>query len=203
MRRGLFGLALLAAACAHAPPAPAPLDQAAALMAGRFDSAAQAAVDPAYLAISLQLRPIWPERVDGRWFYVEQAMLDAPRRPYRQRVYRLTADANGGVVSDVFLLEEAARFVHGWENGALAALADADLQPRPGCSVYLRPVAGGFRGATRGEGCESRLRGARWASAEVELHAGGLRSWDRGYDAAGRQVWGAAAGPYDFRRREP
>ena len=27
-----------------------------------------------------------------------------------------------------------------------------------------------------------------------------LLSWDRGFDAAGKQVWGAEKGPYEFLR---
>ncbi|MFY2762669.1 chromophore lyase CpcT/CpeT [Arenimonas sp. MALMAid1274] len=198
---GAIAAMLAAAGCAPHPTRPAdPVAEALALMTGTFDSRAQAAADARYLPVTLTMTPIWPDRADARWLYVEQAMVDAPGKPYRQRVYRLRSDGQGGVASEVFLIQDPARFVRGWETGALAQLDEADLSPRPGCTVYLAWEPGGFRGATRGQGCESHLRGARWASAEVALFQGGLHSWDRGFDAEGRQAWGATAGPYHFLR---
>ena len=67
--------------------------------------------------------------------------------------------------------------------------------------MHLRAVDGRFAGGTRGEGCESTLMGARYATSEVELRDDGLDSWDRGFNAQGMQVWGATAGAYRFVRR--
>jgi len=171
------------------------------MMTGHFDSREQARTEAGYMDILLSMQPLWEGRdPDVRWLYVEQATAESPDKPYRQRVYRLSLNNAGEVVSEVFVLDEPERYIRGWETGALAALTEDKLQRRSGCDVYLRPMGEGFRGATRGENCESNLRGARWASAEVELDAGGLRSWDRGFDSEGKQVWGAAAGPYVFRR---
>lgn len=202
MRVVVPALLLALAACAHAPATPAdPLAHAASLMTGHFDSSEQARTQPGYMEILLSMQPLWAGRdPDVHWLYVEQAAAETPDKPYRQRVYRLSMNDAGAVVSEVFLLTEPEAYIRGWETGALAALTQDTLQRRSGCEVYLRPVAAGFVGATRGQRCESSLRGARWASAEVELDDGGLRSWDRGFDAEGKQVWGAAAGPYVFRR---
>lgn len=49
----------------------------------------------------------------------------------------------------------------------------------------------------------STLMRASYATSEVELRANGFTSWDRGFDASGRQVWGATAGPHQFVRRTP
>lgn len=201
MRRALLVLALLVACTPRDVRPDDPVARAAALLAGRFDSRAQAAADPAYLPVVLAMVPLWPERGDGRWLYVEQALADTPARPYRQRVYRLRADGAGGVVSEVYAIRDPGRFARGRDAGALAGLREADLQPRTGCAVYLQPVGDGFRGGTRGRDCISRLRGSAWASAEVVLGPDGLSSWDRGFDLEGRQVWGAEQGPYEFRRR--
>jgi len=57
-----------------------------------------------------------------------------------------------------------------------------------------------FEGSTVGEGCGSSLRGAAYATSEVELWPTYLRTWDRGFDARGEQVWGATEGPYVFER---
>ena len=59
---------------------------------------------------------------------------------------------------------------------------------------------GAYTGATHDRDCESRLRGAAYATTEVRIDAQGMTSWDRGYDAEGRQVWGATEGGYRFKR---
>ena len=51
-----------------------------------------------------------------------------------------------------------------------------------------------FRGSTEAGQCPSALRGASYATAEVVVGPEGIDSWDRGYDAAGEQVWGAEKG---------
>jgi CpeT protein len=175
----------------------------AAMMAGQYDSRDQAAADRDYFAISLAMVPIWPGRDDGQWLYVEQAMADTPDKPYRQRVYRVSNGAGGEVLSAVYTLDEPARFVQGWRSGALAALRDDMLVLRAGCSVHLRRDGVRWQGATHGRDCASDLRGASYATAEVQLEPGRMTSWDRGFDTAGMQVWGATRGAYVFVKRGP
>jgi hypothetical protein len=185
-----------------------PAAEVAALMAGEFDSREQAASDPAFRPIALAMVPIWTDRTDAHWLYVEQAMADTPDQPYRQRVYRVSNGADGEVASAVYALTTPERFVQGWRNGALDALREDMLQPRAGCTVFLRREGmrrdgAVWQGATRGRDCASELRGASYATAEVRLEAGRMASWDRGYAADARQVWGSIAGPYVFIRRGP
>ena len=74
-------------------------------------------------------------------------------------------------------------------------------QLRDGCSVFLERVDEiRFAGETRGAGCKSTLRGASYATSQVVVTREGIESWDRGFDANGRQVWGAEKGAYVFKR---
>lgn len=175
-------------------------------LSGHFSSSAQAAADPEYRAVELRAVAIWTERDDGPWIYVEQALATSVERPYRQRVLRLAAREDGRFVSAVYLLPgDPLRFAGAWrEERPLAVLAPGDLLPRAGCDVLLRrDEEGAFRGGTEGNGCASELRGAAYATSEVELTAEAMRSWDRGFDAEGRQVWGAESGGYLFARVPP
>ncbi|HRW89883.1 MAG TPA: CpcT/CpeT family chromophore lyase, partial [Flavobacteriales bacterium] len=63
------------------------LAELASWMTGSFSSAAQAEADTNYYAIELEMARIWPERTDGVWLYVEQAVAAKKEKPYRQRVY--------------------------------------------------------------------------------------------------------------------
>lgn len=179
----------------------------AELMTGSFSSTAQAAADKDFLEIVLHMTPIWTDRPDGPWLYVEQAAASAQARPYRQRVYRLVDLEGGAVRSDVYTLPgDALRFAGAWRDGAkLAGLTPEQLTLRAGCSLTLRPVNAGasFVGATEGTGCASDLRGAAYATSEATVTADRLVSWDRGFDSAGRQVWGAVKGGYVFDKAPP
>jgi hypothetical protein len=175
-------------------------------LTGSFSSAAQAAADSAYHDIRLEMVRIWPDRADGAWFYVEQAVADARDRPYRQRVYQVRQRDLSRFESVVYTLPEPRRFVQVWRSPgkldrAFARLDPTDLELRGGCAIVLmKQDATCFRGSTSGRECRSSLRGADYATSEVTLTADRLISWDRGFDADGRQRWGAEKGPYVFDR---
>lgn len=186
---------------AATPHAQAHLDTLAAFMCGSFDSSAQAAEDESYLNILLHMARIWPERTDGIWLYVEQAMATAPAKPYRQRVYKLSAVAPASFKSEVFELPgKALDYVGAWQDASkLASVKPDTLKPRDGCELFLDLKDGpSFAGATRPKSCPSELKGASYAVSDAVITNDTLISWDRGYNAAGEQVWGATKGGYRF-----
>jgi hypothetical protein len=202
LRAACLALACVAGAgcvARRAPAVPA-VEALAALLEGRFSSAAQAERDPDYRDIRLAMARIWRERPDGPWLYVEQAVTGAA--PYRQRVYHLIGRADGSVESAVYTLPDPAAFAGAQSDPArFGTLAPEGLVPRTGCSVFLsRRADGKFEGGTRGKECPSDLRGAAYATSEAVIGPAGMTSWDRGYDAAGAQVWGAEKGGYEFLR---
>jgi len=146
------------------------------------------------------MAPIWPERTDGRWLYVEQ--LVAGQDPYRQRVYHLHRASPETIASVVYTLPGEKRFVGAWSRSdAFAGLTPDSLEEREGCTIVLRRQdERTFVGATLGRGCASTLRGAVYATSEVTLRQDALISWDRGFNEAGEQVWGAEGGGYVFKR---
>ncbi|MBP7271132.1 MAG: chromophore lyase CpcT/CpeT, partial [Bacteroidia bacterium] len=82
-------------------------------MAGSYSSEAQHLRDTAnYFDIRLLMAPIWKERSDGHWFYVEQAVADYLDKPYRQRVYRIHEIEPGVFESVIYTLQEPLRFTH-------------------------------------------------------------------------------------------
>lgn len=172
-------------------------------MSGSFDSKAQAAADPEnYLDIRLEMRPIWPDRKDGRWLYVEQAAASSLERPYRQRVYRVSAGADGTFRSEVYELPgDPLKVAGAWKDlSKLAGLTPEQLTLKEGCTIILRNEGDVFVGSTQGTGCVSTRSGAKYATSEVRIAETEMRTWDRGFDAAGKQVWGAEKGPYVFKK---
>lgn len=174
-------------------------------LVGSFDSSQQAAEDPEYRVIVLHMAECWKSRTDGPWIYVEQAMAEKPEAPYRQRVYKLDALPDGKVRSNVYELpgppEEVAKLFAGeWKKPQpLADISPEDLIERDGCAILLtRQPDGSFVGSTGPMSCPSTLRGAAYATSEVTMTQTILRSWDRGFNKNGNQVWGATKGAYVF-----
>ena len=179
----------------------AELDELALMMTGWFDSTEQAARDEDFYEIRLVMLPIWPERTDGRWLYIEQAVCSALDRPYRQRVYHLHRNAEDGLVSDVYTLPgDPKSFTAAWLDPArFAELSPDQLDLRIGCTIELtRGDDGAYTGGTVGHGCSSSLGEASYATSIVTITPVVLVSWDQGWNEAGEQVWGAEKCGYEF-----
>ncbi|MEM8710605.1 MAG: chromophore lyase CpcT/CpeT [Planctomycetota bacterium] len=179
-------------------------------LTGHFSSAGQASRDEDFLHIELRALRIWPERTDGVWLYVEQAAGWALDRPYRQRLYQLTEAGDSGegeLLSRVYLLpvEDPLTLAGAWADASLFdGLSPEGAKPRTGCGIHLhRREDGMFTGRTDGNACPSELGDAVYATSAVLIGPDKVLSWDRGWDAEGRQAWGAEKGPYLFERQAP
>lgn len=172
-------------------------------MTGEFSSAEQAAQDSSYFDISLKMTRIWPEKKTGAWVYVEQAVASTPSEPYRQRVYFIRELGDGQFSSDIYTLPDEEKFIGAWKDVSVFADMDQfDLKYKDGCAVFLDYDGFQYSGSTNEKTCKSSLRGANYATSEVEVTKGVLKSWDRGYDEDGSQVWGAEKGAYIFKKNE-
>jgi len=181
---------------------PTTLERLTACLTGTFSTAEQARGDQNFRDVTLHAARIWPDRADGPWLYVEQSLPDAPDHPYRQRVYQLATRADGSLESRVFELNDPIGLTVAWQDPSrFAPLDPASLVARAGCSVILHPQPdGSFKGGTEGQGCASTLRGASYATSEATISARQVITWDRGFNAAGTQVWGSLHGGYIFKR---
>lgn len=171
------------------------------MMTGYFSSEAQAMEDTNYFHISLCMQPLWEERTDGYWLYVEQAAFTSIDRPYRQRVYRLyRSEADTALVSKVYEIEDPLQFAGGCSDTILLSnLTPNLLIDRTGCELYLqRTSKNRFEGSTEPGNCLSNWRGATWVSSDVIILPTGLTSWDRGWSETGELIWGPEEGGYRF-----
>jgi hypothetical protein len=169
-------------------------------MSGSFSSQMQAQADTNFLDIRLKMTPIWNERRDGFWLYVEQATASHADKPYRQRVYHLSRVDGRTLKSDVSALPEPLRFAGDWKKDKpLTTLTPDSLLFKEGCSIFLRNLGdSAFVGSTADKDCLGELRGTKYATSEVRITKDMLTSWDRGFDSTGVQVWGATTGGYRF-----
>jgi hypothetical protein len=180
------------------------LKKLAGVMAGEFDSNDQADADKSYYHIVLRMKPMWTKSDDGYWLYVEQAVASSQHQPYRQRVYHLYLENDTTIVSKVYELQNPQNYIGAWQDDSRLAVLTADsLVDRQGCAIFLHQYEkGNYSGSTPGKECLSSLRGAAYATSEVTIYPDRLISWDRGWNEAGQQVWGAENGGYIFIKRK-
>lgn len=183
---------------------PSTLDHLTVFLTGSFANADQARGDQNFRAATLHVTPIWTERTDGPWLYLEQALADAPAHPYRQLIYHLATRPDQAIAVRIFELPNPIAATGAWNDPTLLAkLTPANLVAREGCTLILRLQPGGtFKGGTEGTGCASTLRGASHSAIETVISNLQIVTWERGYNAAGTQVWGSIHGGYVFRRVE-
>ena len=86
------------------------LEKFSQLMQGDFSSESQSKSDTSYFNISLVMTPIWSDRTDGKWLYVEQAVSSKLDNPYRQRVYHLQHPSTNIFTSDIYTIKDAISF---------------------------------------------------------------------------------------------
>lgn len=168
-------------------------------MTGSFNSSAQAARDTDFFDITLHMYPIWEDRPE-HWIYVEQTVTANPQKPYRQRVYRLEQRDAETFVSHVYTMKSPKDFVLAWKSPEkFKALTVNDIDLKSGCEVVLKKQRdGSFSGSTGKQTCPSELRGAKFATSAVSVFSDKILSWDQGFNADGKQVWGAEKGGYEF-----
>jgi len=171
-------------------------------MTGSFSSLEQALDDSSFFDIRLEMVPIWKERSDGYWLYVEQAVASHLSRPYRQRVYFLQQLGDTAFESIIYEMPEPEKYANQWRTEKpLGDLTPDSLIVREGCSIIIQCEGDSvFVGSTVEDNCKSNYRGASYATSEVRITSNTLYSWDRGFDSTDTQIWGAAGSGYIFNK---
>jgi len=169
---------------------------------GSFSSAAQAATDARYDVAVWHIMEIWPGGSENRrWLYTE-AWLEDAEAPYMQRVSSVTDNGDGSLMTRRFVIKEAERFLNtNRDQAAIPDRASIELTELQGCeAVVTRAGKGRFEGGTLGNRCGNGYKGASYAISRAVVTEAGMTNWDRGFNAAGEQVWGPAFGGYRFKR---
>ncbi|WP_283637172.1 chromophore lyase CpcT/CpeT [Aquaticitalea lipolytica] len=176
------------------------LNELFAIMQGSYDSEIQSQVDSTYFNISLHMYPIWKDK--GNFLYVEQALNSMQDKPYRQRIYEVTRLNDSTFKSAIYTLAVDSLWVGKWKTpSAFDSISLKDITLKDGCEVLLKRIEPNyFAGKTGKTSCESSLRGASYATSEVEILEDKIISWDRGFDSKGNHVWGAEKGGYIFNK---
>ena len=186
------------------PRTPKTVARLADWIQGEFSSEQQAQTNSNYLNIYLNAVRIWPEKLGARWIYVEQAQADQQAKPYRQRIYQVITGTHADLEVRIYSFAPSQTPPAGSykDPSWFQRIDPVFLVPLGGCTMHFTTNTDGtFTGRIKGTGCRSTLHGADHTSSEVTVTAQEIRSWDRGWDSNGTQVWGPTTGPYIFLRR--
>ena len=113
-------------------------------MSGSFTSEQQSKNDSDFFDIHLQMKPIWEERKDCFWLYVEQAIVSALEKPYRQRIYHVNLLNDTTIISEVFEMKSPMRFAGAYKNVAVLNSLTLVQQELRESSYYYRKALRGI-----------------------------------------------------------
>ncbi len=169
---------------------------------GVFSSEEQANIDPHYLHVTMVMKPIWTDRHDGYWMYIEQAEAATPDKPYRQRIYHLYRSDKFTIVSEIFELPNPQACVGEWKNtNPLASTTPEMLKKKDGCDIAMhKNEYGQFWGNNNPKECLSSLGKNTYTVSNVLIDEEKMITWDRGINKKEAYVWGAIKGGYEFVR---
>lgn len=172
---------------------------------GAMDTSAQALANPKAPNVRITTCIVQVEdagvfnRSDAVFMYQEQALSQELSSPYRQRFLRIAPVFGSLIESAVFKPPTGSAWV------GLCAKPESERVVKrsdlgvANCSVFLQRSGENYIGETPNGGCPSNFKGAARITNRIVLHQTGMDTLDRGFDAAGNQIWGAKEEPYQFR----
>ncbi len=176
-------------------------------LVGVMDTSAQAAATPNPQYVRMTTCQVTVEKADASvntspsvFLYQEQALSKRLSSPYRQRFLRIAPSRDNLKVESAAFKPPAGA---AWVGLCTKPEAERTVQRKDigetNCSVFLQPKGENYIGETPAAGCPSNYKGATRITNRIVLHQAGMDTLDRGFDAAGNQIWGAKEEPYQFR----
>ena len=146
--------------------------------------------DSATVVQQLRMYPIWQTKED-KYVYVERSEKENPNQLSDQQVYKLESDGSGGFVVRVHALESPQLFKGKGIMPSFFDQYDTDiLTESEGCSLYLiKHADGSYSGSTRLDHCKNSKNGSAYITTTVKVKEDSMMFWEKGYDAAGKQLW--------------
>jgi hypothetical protein len=172
---------------------------------GVMDTTQQAQTNPRIAKVQMTTCAVnFSPKQDNIYLYQEQAIIDRLNQPYRQRILVIQPSPdNSTVESKAYKLNNAPNFINFCNKDLTERKLNVSDLGESVCTVFLKPIAEGYRGETPPQGCPTNARGAVKITNTIILHSQGMDTSDRGYDSLGRQVWGAQDNVYQFRWQKP
>ncbi|PSF37250.1 chorismate mutase [Aphanothece hegewaldii CCALA 016] len=170
-------------------------------LVGIMDTSAQAAANPKKSSVRMTTCTVTViDEPKSVYLYQEQALNESLDEPYRQRILNIKpATEPNTIESKSYKIKQPETFIGFCQKPENTRQLKLNDLAEAGCSVFLKPIADGYKGETPAQGCPANVRGAVKITNTVILNSSGMETWDRGFDANGQQVWGAQDQSYQYR----
>lgn len=178
-------------------------------LVGVMDTSAQAAKNSKSANVRMTTCKIRvPDAAEGdrnvTFLYQEQALTENLGKPYRQRFLRIAPSSERQSIRSLsFRPVQAEKWIGLCQQLETQRIVTVPDLGTPVCSVWLQKSGAAYVGSTPAEGCPANVRGAVKITNRIVLHDTGMDTLDRGFDVAGKQVWGATSDTYQFRWVQP
>jgi hypothetical protein len=178
----------------------------ASRLEGVMDTSAQARANPEVANVTMTacrvaLSDNSPSTNKSIFLYQEQALSKELNKPYGQRFLEISSVNNGRTVRSLSYkpvnLEAAINLCNKPASERMVKLNDIG---KPFCTVFLTRSGENYIGINPSQGCPANVRGAVKMTNTIVLGNTSMKTWDRGFDAKGKQVWGNESNAYEFRK---
>ncbi|NJP09564.1 MAG: chorismate mutase [Leptolyngbyaceae cyanobacterium RU_5_1] len=182
-------------------------DEVSSLLEGKMDTSAQAMANSKAPSVRMTTCRIQvsgtPANQPSIFLYQEQALTHKLAQPYRQRFLEISPNPSSQSVRSLsFKPANPAPWAGFCNKPTAERIVNRNDLGSPICSVFLKRSGNRYIGNTPINGCPTNVRGAVRVTNRIELSKSGMNTWDRGFDANGKQVWGAQSESYQYRRIE-
>lgn len=153
--------------------------------------------------IGLQVLPIWQDRIDGEWLYVEGRIIGSLRKPFRQRILQLVATPNGLIRLYSYSIPRASDFAGAYYTPqVLTSLTQSQLSISNNCELLIElKVTNTFVGETDTSSCMMKT-GIPVMTNFFAVSAVNISFLDGGYNKFGQLVSGRFDVPVTFLKIE-
>lgn len=152
------------------------------------------------LNVTLHILPIWQERTDGKWFYIESNIINKMTKPFRQRILQFVATPSDHIRMYTYRIPRASDFAGAYFSPELlASLTPSQISIRNGCELDIKhKMTDIFVGESDHLTCISKARNDQLMTTFLSLSEYSLSYWNRGTNKNGRVVLGDEQAPMSF-----
>jgi CpeT/CpcT family (DUF1001) len=208
----LFGISLLShytqvAVAQNNKPNQQQVEDVASRLEGIMDTSAQARANPKVANVRMTACRIGinennsPSLNKSIFLYQEQAFSPELEKPYRQSFLEISSVNNGRTVRSLSYKpvnpQAAINLCNKPASERMVKLNDIG---KPFCTVFLTRSQENYIGITPSQGCPANVPEAVKITNTIVLGNTSMKTWERGYDANGKQVSGVDSNGYEFRK---
>ncbi|QUM82697.1 chromophore lyase CpcT/CpeT [Moritella sp. 5] len=154
--------------------------------------------------IDLNISPIWQDRIDGEWLYMESRITHSSNKPFRQRIIQLVATPNGLIRLYSYSIPRASDFAGAYYTPQLlTSLTQSQLSISNNCELLIElKVTYTFVGETDPDSCITHRTNTPLMTTFFAVSEVNISFLDGGYDKSGKLVPGRLDVPITFLKIE-